>query len=90
MRKEASFISVATAITLATVGVGGGMYVGALATDVETLQEAQKTVKEDHDRLIEVKNEVKHVKDDVTDVKADVKLILAAVQEIQRTQESND
>jgi hypothetical protein len=87
MNKQASYISVATAISLATIAVGGGIFVGALASDVETLEQAQQTAKEDHDRLITVENEVKHVKEDMTTVKADVKLILQAVQRIETGRE---
>ncbi len=87
MNKQASYISVATAISLATIAVGGGMYVGALASDVETLEEAQKTVKEDHDRLITVENNVKHLTAGQETIKADVKLILQAVQRLETRRE---
>lgn len=43
-RKEASFVSVITAIGLASTALGGGMYVGALASDVETLKEEKEKV----------------------------------------------
>lgn len=79
MKKEASFVSVATAITLILAAVSGGMWMGALASDVETLEEAQLIVKEDHDRLIKVETEVEQVKDDVEEIKDDVKEILTAV-----------
>jgi hypothetical protein len=43
-RKEASVVSVMTAIGLITTALGGGMYVGALANEVESLaQEKEKT-----------------------------------------------
>jgi len=90
MRKEASFISIATAVTLATVGVGGGMYVGALASDVESLQAQEVQRKEDHDTLVALKQDVKNIKEDVDETKNDVKTILTAVQAIQIKIERED
>lgn len=87
MNKQASYISVATAISLATIAVGGGIFVGALASDVETLEQAQETAKEDHDRLITVENNVKHLTDGQIIMKADVKLILQAVQRLETRRE---
>lgn len=87
MNKQASYISVATAISLATIAVGGGMYVGALASDVETLEKAQVTAQEDHDRLITVENNVKHLTEGQIIMKADVKLILQAVQRLETRRE---
>ena len=84
MRKDASFVSVATAVALATTALGGGMYVGALASDVQQLQEQQKTTKEDHDRLIVVEQSQKTMEKDLDEVKTDVKLILTAITEIQQ------
>jgi hypothetical protein len=84
MRKEASFTSVATAIGLITTALGGGMYVGALANDVETLKKENVEQQEDHDRLIVVETEQRVVKADVAEVKADVKVILAAIQKIEQ------
>lgn len=49
MRKEASFVSVATAVGLLTTAVGGGMWMGALATDVETLKEEKSKVEQIED-----------------------------------------
>lgn len=80
-------MSIATALTLVMAIGGGGMYVGALASDVETLEEAQKTVKEDHDRLITVENNVKHLTTGQETIKADVKLILQAVQRLETRRE---
>ncbi len=87
MNKQASYISVATAVSLAALAVGGGMYVGALASDVQTLEEAQQTAKEDHDRLIKVENNVKHLTTGQDTLKADVKLILQAVQRMETQRE---
>ena len=87
MNKQASYISVATAVSLATIAVGGGMYVGALASDVETLEKAQVTAQEDHDRLIKVETEMTQVKATVAETRADVKLILQAVQRLETERE---
>lgn len=89
MHKQASYFSVGTAIALVSTAVGGGMFVGALADDVEELEEAQKTIAEDHDRLVTVENEVKHIKKDVEEVRADVKAILQAVQRIENERDEN-
>lgn len=83
MKKEASFISVATAIGLVTTALGGGMWIGALASDVEQLQAQDKQRQEDHDRLIQVETKVENIEDDVLEVKSDVKTILVAIQAIQ-------
>lgn len=83
MRKEASFISVATAVSLAFVGVSGGMYVGALATDVESLQAQEEQRQEDHDTIVALKENVETIKEDVEDIEEDVKTILTAIQQIQ-------
>jgi hypothetical protein len=84
MRKEASFTSVATAIGLITTALSGGMYVGALANDVETLKKENVEQSEDHDRLIVVETEQRVIQKDVAEVKADVKVILAAIQKIEQ------
>ena len=61
VRKEASFVSVVTAIGLATTALGGGMYVGALANDVNTLKQekdkvelVQRKVQENSEALVAV------------------------------------
>lgn len=87
MRKDASFVSVATAVGLVGAALSGGLYMGALASDVETLEEAQKIVQEDHDRLITVENEVKHVKAAQVRIEENVKLILTAVNKINDREE---
>ena len=79
MRKEASFISVGTLVTVLVLAVSGGMFMGALASDVETLEEAQKIVQEDHDRLITVEAEVKHLTKTQDEMRIDVAKILTAV-----------
>jgi hypothetical protein len=66
MKKEASFVSVATAVALVTMAVSGGMYVGALASDVETLEKEQEKqeeqIQKDHDDVIKLKSDVEHIK----------------------------
>lgn len=89
MHKQASYVSIATAVSLMISAIGGGMWIGALASDVENLEEAQKTIAEDHDRLVTVENEVKHIKKDVEEVRADVKAILQAVQRIENERDEN-
>ena len=79
MRKEASFVSVATAVGLIAAALSGGMFMGALASDVETLEEAQLIVKEDHDRLITVEAEVKHLTKTQDKMVKDIEAILIAV-----------
>jgi hypothetical protein len=81
-RKEASFVSIATAIGLISVALSGGMYVGALANDVDTLKEQTTAQKEDHDRLIKVEEKVDNIEDDVKETKEDVKEILDAINEL--------
>ena len=83
MKPNASFISVATAISLTVAALGGGMYVGALATDVEQLQAQEVQRKEDHDTLVAMKENVEATKDDVDEIEKDVKTILTAIQQIQ-------
>jgi len=75
------------AITLLVTTLGGGMYIGALANDVEALQKAQETASSDHDTIVALKTEQTIIKDDVTAVKTDVKLILQA---INRMEGAND
>ena len=83
MRPNASFISVATAISLTVAALGGGMYVGALATDVEQLQAQEVQRQEDHDTIVALKENVDAIKDDVADIEEDVSDILTAIQNIQ-------
>lgn len=45
-RKEASVVSVATAITLIFAAISGGTWVGAIASDVDTLKEEKEKVEE--------------------------------------------
>jgi septal ring factor EnvC (AmiA/AmiB activator) len=82
MRKDASFVSVATALALVTTALGGGMYMGALANDVEQLEQDQVQQKEDHDRLIKVEQKVENIEDDVAETKKDVKEILDAIRKL--------
>ncbi len=66
MRKEASFVSVATAVALVAMAVSGGMYVGALAESVDDLEEEQakqeEQIQQDHDDVVKLKSDVEHIK----------------------------
>ncbi len=72
-RKEASYISVATAVALMLAAISGGSWVGAIANDVETVKKEQVAQKEDHDRLIKVESKVENIEEDVKETKATVK-----------------
>ncbi len=78
-RKQASFISIATAVGLVTGALAGGMWLGAIANEVDTLQVEQLQNKEDHDRLIKVEEKVDNIEEDVAETKEDVKEILKAI-----------
>ena len=80
---KASNFSYAVAVTLLVTAVSGGMYIGALANDVETLKREQADAEDDHDRLISMETEQRTMKDDITEVKTDVKLILAAINKLE-------
>ena len=84
IRKEASFVSVATAVGLITAALAGGAWVGAVENDVESLKQAQVQQTEDHDRLIKVETKVETIEDDVRETKADVKEILRVINELNR------
>lgn len=43
-RKQASYISIATALAMGTSAVAGGMWVGAIANEVDTLKEEKAKV----------------------------------------------
>lgn len=45
-RKEASYFSLATALSLMIAAVSGGIWVGAIASDVEHLQKDESKVEE--------------------------------------------
>lgn len=72
----------ATAIALATTAIGGGMWIGALASDVDNLEkdvaEQKADHKKDHDDVVTLKNDVEHIKIAADDTKQ-------MVQDIQRT-----
>lgn len=53
--------------------ISGGMWVGALATDVENLTKAEEKRNQDHDTLIEMKSTQKTIVADVSEIKQDVK-----------------
>lgn len=55
MRKEASFVSIATAVGLVTGALGGGMWMGSLAQEVEN-------VKEDVAKVEEIQKDVTTIK----------------------------
>jgi len=74
-----STFTVGFAIAMFSTAIGGGMYIGALAQEVETLTKAQESQQSDHDTIVALKTEQTIMKDDVSDVKADVKLILQAI-----------
>jgi DNA-binding FadR family transcriptional regulator len=76
MRKEASFISVMTAVGLVTTALGGGMYVGALANDVETLKKE--------------KDKIEQVQEDVTSNKVALASVSATQTYILRKQTEQD
>jgi septal ring factor EnvC (AmiA/AmiB activator) len=87
MRKEASYISVATALGLLTAAAGGGAWMGAIASDVEALQKQEIQQKEDHDRLIKVEERIKNISDDVIETKSDVKDIKKLLNDLKRSKE---
>lgn len=78
-RKEASYISVATAISLLIAALGGGAWVGAIGQDVDNLKKSEVQAKADHDTVVTLKADVKNIKDDVEETKRDVKSILKAL-----------
>lgn len=63
MRKEASFVSVATAVTLGAMVLSGGMYVGSMAQEVEQLK---KDV-----------TEIEKIREDVTTIKVTQATLIA-------------
>ena len=83
-RKEASFISIATAVSLMGAAIGGGAWMGAIASDVESLKRQEIQQKEDHDRLIKVETEVKNIAEDVKETKDDVKDIKQLLNDIKQ------
>jgi hypothetical protein len=89
-RTEASFLSIGTLLTVVTLAVSGGMYVGGVAGEVDDLTAAQAKAAEDHDRLVKVENDVEHIKDDVEETKDDVKEILKQLQQLNGHTDSND
>lgn len=80
---KASNFSIGVAVALLTTAVGGGMYIGALANEVETLKKEQEKADSDHDRLISMETEQHTMKTDIAEVKTDVKLILSAINKLE-------
>ena len=80
-RDKASQLTIATLIGLCTVAISGGMWLGAIAQEVDMLQAAQVRAKDDHDRLIKVETNVGDIKDDVKETKEDIKEIKRLLQE---------
>jgi len=82
MHKQASYISVATAVSLAISAIGGGMWIGALASDVDNLEkdvaEQKEDHKKDHDDVVTLKADVDHIKNAADDTQQ-------MVRDIQRT-----
>jgi len=74
-----STFTVGFAIAMFSTAVGGGMYIGALAQEVETLTKAAESAQSDHDTIVALKTEQTTIKDDVEDIQTDVKLILQAI-----------
>ena len=89
MRNQASYVSIGTAITLLIAAVGGGAKMGALASEVEDLQQEQTARQEERDRLVKVEQKVENIENDLDEVKADTKAILDAVREIQAKQDED-
>ena len=84
MRKDASQLSVGLAVALLTTAIGGGMYVGALANDVETLKQQQQEKNHDHDNITTLKADVATMKGDIKVTKetlSTMALILARIEQ---------
>ena len=71
-RKEASLFSVGTAIALLGVAASGGVWVGAIASDVDTL-------KEDKQKIEKIEDEVKQNTVKLTEVATNQEHLLAEV-----------
>ena len=69
MRKEASAISVGTLITLVSMTLAGGTWVGAIASDVEALQDETAKIEE-------VQKEVSEINRTLTEVQTTQKFVL--------------
>jgi len=82
MTQKASSLSVVVAIGLLTTALAGGMYIGALASDVEMLQKQEIQRAEDHDTLVALRTDVDHLKRSQDQIEIDVKAILVAVNQI--------
>jgi hypothetical protein len=75
-RKEASFVSIATAVGLITGALSGGMYMGSLAQEVEQ-------VKKDVEKVEEIQR-------DVTTIKVTQAGLIASQAAILRAQDTQD
>jgi ACT domain-containing protein len=76
MRKEASFVSIATAITLVATAASGGMWMGSLAQEVEDIKEDV--------------TKIEKIEEDVTDIKVTQAAMIAQAAAIMREQAQQD
>ena len=84
MRKEGSLFSVGVAITLLITAVSGGMYMGALASDVEHLEAVEQQRLEDHDTIVTQTADLKTLKEDMKTTKETMQAMLTVLNKIEQ------
>ncbi len=84
MRKDASYLTVGVAITMLVTAVGGGMYMGALAQEVEQLKTEHAEKNKDHDRIVTTETKVVAIEKDVDLIQQDIRTLLVIVRSIEQ------
>lgn len=84
MTQKASPLSIGLAVTLLITAVSGGMYMGALASDVEHLEQVEEQRQEDHDTIVTQTADLKTLKEDMTATKETLAAMLTVLNKIEQ------
>ena len=76
--------SVGVAITMLVTAVGGGMYMGTLAQEVEQLKIEHTEKNKDHDRIVTTETKVVAIEKDVDLIQRDIRTLLVIVRSIEK------
>ena len=88
--QQASKFSIGVAITLLAMVGSTGLYVGALASDVENLEQAYAQQQTDHDSIVRMEQQIKQLAEDSEEAKEADKVMLEILRGLEQKANGDD
>ena len=88
--QQASKFSIGAAITLLAMVGSTGLYVGALASDVENLEQAYAQQQTDHDSIVRMEQQIQQLAEDSEEAKEADKVMLEILRGLEQKANGDD